>query len=214
MIRFRSVILDVDSTLTGLEGIDWLAAQRGPAVAARVARLTDLAMSGEKSLDDVFELRLREVRPSRSEVVRLGAEYVRLAAIGAAEAIREMREAGVRVVVISGGIREAVLPLAAALGVEAADVYAVGLSFTPEGEFAGHDTRNRLAHQLGKRVVAEGLALPRPTAAVGDGMTDAEMKPAVDCFIAYTGFVRRDAVTKQADASIGSFRELRELVLG
>jgi len=214
LIRFRSVILDVDSTLTGLEGIDWLAAQRGPAVAARVARLTDLAMSGEKSLDDVFELRLREVRPSRSEVVRLGAEYVRLAAIGAAEAIREMQEAGVRVVVISGGIREAVLPLAAALGVEAADVYAVGLSFTPEGEFAGHDTRNRLAHQLGKRVVAAGLALPRPTAAVGDGMTDAEMKPAVDCFIAYTGFVRRDAVTKQADASIGSFRELRELVLG
>ena len=214
MIRFRSIILDVDSTLTGLEGIDWLAAQRGPTVAAKVARLTELAMSGEKSLDDVFELRLREVRPSRSEVERLGAEYVRLAAIDAAEAIRDMQRAGVRVVMISGGIREAILPLAVALGVESKDVHAVGLSFTPDGEFAGHDTENRLAHQFGKRIVVEGLALPRPSAAVGDGMTDAEMKPAVDCFIAYTGFVRRDAVTKQANASIGSFRELREFVVG
>ena len=214
MIRFRSIVLDVDSTLAGLEGIDWLAEQRGPAVAARVARLTELAMSGERSFDDVFELRLREVRPSRSEVERLGAEYVRLAAIDAGEAIRDMQEAGIRVVMISGGIREAILPLAAVLGVEAADVHAVGLLFNPEGEFAGHDVGSRLAHQLGKRIVIEGLALPRPTVAVGDGITDAEMKPAVDWFIAYTGFVHRDAVTKQADASIESFRELRELVLG
>ena len=36
-MRYRSVILDVDSTLCAIEGIDWLAAQRGPEVAARIA---------------------------------------------------------------------------------------------------------------------------------------------------------------------------------
>ena len=34
MTRFRSVILDVDSTLSGVEGIDWLAALRGREVEA------------------------------------------------------------------------------------------------------------------------------------------------------------------------------------
>ena len=34
---FRTIVLDVDSTLCGIEGIDWLAARRGHAIAERVA---------------------------------------------------------------------------------------------------------------------------------------------------------------------------------
>ncbi|MBC7671248.1 MAG: hypothetical protein H7247_02400, partial [Polaromonas sp.] len=50
---FASVILDVDSTLCGIEGIDWLADRRGPAVGAGVTALTDGAMRGEIALDGV-----------------------------------------------------------------------------------------------------------------------------------------------------------------
>jgi len=52
--RFRSVVLDVDSTLCAIEGIDWLARRRGPAVAAQVAALTDRAMDGAIALDQVY----------------------------------------------------------------------------------------------------------------------------------------------------------------
>ena len=45
--RYRSVILDVDSTLCGVEGIDWLARQRGADVAEQTALLTQRAMAGE-----------------------------------------------------------------------------------------------------------------------------------------------------------------------
>jgi phosphoserine phosphatase len=46
MPRFASVFLDVDSTLCGVEGIDFLAQRRGPDVAARVTEATERAMRG------------------------------------------------------------------------------------------------------------------------------------------------------------------------
>ena len=213
-MRYRSVVLDVDSTLSGIEGIDWLAEQRGAEIAARVSRLTALAMSGEKTLDEVFELRLSEVRPSRADIDRLGEAYVNSVAPGAVEALAAMKKAGIRTVMVSGGIREAITPLATLLGISPNDLYAVSVSFTLTGDFAGHDRSSPLARQHGKRAIVESLELDRPIVAVGDGVTDAEMRPAVDCFVAFTGFTSRDAVVKQADATVSTFSELQELVLG
>lgn len=214
MTRFRSVVLDVDSTLSGIEGIDWLAEQRGPEIAARVARLTALAMSGERTLDEVFELRLSEVRPSRADIERLSEAYVNSVAPGAVEALAAMKKAGIRTVMVSGGIREAIIPLAMVLGVDPDDLHAVSMSFTPAGDYAGFDTSSPLARQHGKRAIVDALGLDRPIVAVGDGVTDAEMRPAVDCFVAFTGFTSRDAVVSQADATVATFSELQELVLG
>ncbi len=213
-MRYRSIVLDVDSTLSGIEGIDWLAGQRGAEVAARVARLTDLAMSGEKTLDEVFDLRLSEVRPSRADIERLGDAYVAAVAPGAVEFIAAMKNAGIRIIMVSGGIREAIIPLAAVLGIDPDDLHAVSMSFTTAGDYAGFDTSSPLARQHGKRTIVEALGLDRPIMAVGDGVTDAEMRPAVDCFVAFTGFTSRDAVVSQADATVATFSELKELVLG
>jgi len=213
-VRYRSIVLDVDSTLSGIEGIDWLAEQRGAEIAARVSRLTALAMSGERTLDEVFELRLSEVRPTRGDIDRLGEAYVKSVAPGAVESIAAMQNAGVRTVMVSGGIREAILPLATFLGIAPDDLHAVSASFTPAGGFAGFDRSSPLARQHGKRMVVEALGLDRPIMAVGDGVTDAEMRPAVDCFVAFTGFATRDAVVSQADATVSTFSELQELVLG
>ena len=214
MTKFRSIVLDVDSTLSGIEGIDWLAEQRGAETAARVARLTDLAMSGAKTLDAVFELRLSEVRPTREDIDRLGEAYAKSVAPGAVESITAMQNAGIRTVMVSGGIREAILPLATFLGIAFDDLHAVSVSFTPAGGFAGFDRSSPLARQHGKRMVVEALGLDRPIMAVGDGVTDVEMRPAVDCFVAFTGFATRDAVVRQADATVATFSELQELVLG
>jgi phosphoglycolate phosphatase-like HAD superfamily hydrolase len=48
---------------------------------------------------------------------------------------------------------------------------------------------------------------------VGDGATDLATRGAVDSFAAFTGFVSRDAVVRQADFVISSFAELAEYVL-
>ena len=206
------MILDVDSTLCGIEGVDWLAARRGPEMAARVVALTEQAMQGLIPLDAVYGERLALIRPSRDDVAALAAAYVGALSRGAADALRRLRAAGLAVVLVSGGLREAILPVALQLGFIAGDVHAVGVAFDGAGAYAGYDRASPLATQAGKRTLVESLALPRPALAVGDGSTDAAMRPAVDAFAAFTGFVRREPVVRAADIELSSFDELVELV--
>ena len=210
---FASVILDVDSTLCGVEGIDWLAERRGGETSARVVELTDRAMRGDIALDAVYGERLALVRPSRDEVAALADAYAASLAPQAAYTILRMRAAGKRIVLVSGGLREAILPIAERLGIPARDVYAVSVRFDADGAYAGFDTKSPLATATGKRVVAESLALPRRIIGVGDGATDLAMRPAVDVFAAYIGFARRESVVNSADVVVSSFDQLMELVL-
>jgi phosphoserine phosphatase len=210
---FASVVLDVDSTLCGIEGIDWLAALRGSDVGAKVTELTDRAMRGRIALDAVYGERLALVRPTRDEVEMLANVYAAALAPGAARAVRRLRDAGRRVVLVSGGVREAILPVARRLAIADADVHAVSVRFTPDGEYAGHDATSPLTTATGKRGVVEALALPSRVLAVGDGATDLAIRPVVDAFAAFTGFVRRDAVVQQADLIVDSFDQLTDLVL-
>ena len=214
MPRFSSVIIDVDSTLSGIEGVDWLAALREPAVAQEVARLTERAMDGAIALDAVYGARLALIRPTAEEVARLAGAYAEQAAPGAAAVLARIRAAGVRVVLVSGGLREAILPFARELGVADADVNAVGIRFDAAGAYAGFDEASPLATQRGKPAVAAALDLPRPVLAVGDGSTDAAMRPAVHAFAAYVGFVRREPVVRGAEHVVSSFDEIARLVLG
>ena len=213
MSAFASVVLDVDSTLCGVEGIDWLATLRGSLVADRVTDLTHRAMEGEIALDAVYGERLGLVSPTWDNILALSNAYARAIAPGASDALYAMREAGVRIVLVSGGVREAILPVASELGVSDADVHAVSLRFRSDGQYAGFDHASPLATSSGKRLVVESLSLPRRILAVGDGITDVAMRPAVDSFAAYVGFVRRKEVADAADVTISSFAQLAELVL-
>ncbi len=211
---FASVILDVDSTLCGLEGIDWLAERRGSATGAEVAALTERAMRGEIPLDAVYGERLALVHPSRDDVNALAEAYADSLAPQSAYALLRLRAAGRRLVLVSGGVREAILPLAMRLGIPERDVRAVSVRFGADGAYAGFDTASLLATATGKRIVAASLALPRRVLAMGDGATDLAMRPAVDAFAAFTGFVRRENVVGSADIVLASFDQLVELVLG
>ena len=211
--RYASVVLDVDSTLAGIEGIDWLAQRRGPAVAAEVAALTDRAMKGEIPLDAVYGERLARIRPTHDEVGMLAAAYRDAVAPDAVDVLAALRLAGVRIVLVSGGLREAILPLAMHLGCTADALHAVGVRFDAAGEYAGYDEASPLATQAGKAAVVHALGLPAPVLAVGDGATDLAMRPAVDAFAAYVGFVRRAPVVAAADFEIDSFTRLEALVL-
>jgi len=211
--RFDSVVLDVDSTLSGIEGIDWLARLRGKELAAWSAALTDRAMRGEIPIEAVYGERMRAVRPTLPEVQQLGRVYVERIAPQAIETLGALRNAGVHLVMVSGGLREAILPLAAALGVPGQDVHAVSVFFDEAGDYAGFEEDSPLTRQLGKKTLVASMGLKGPILAVGDGMTDSEMKAVVDSFAAYTGFTKRDSVVERADFVIDNFDQLRELVL-
>jgi phosphoserine phosphatase len=210
---FASVVPDVDSTLCGVEGIDWHAARRGPEAGAQIADLTDRAMNGELALDAVYGERLGVVRPSRDDLAALAAEYERVLAPGAARAIGRMRAAGRRIVIVSGGIRNAILPVARTLGIADVDVHAVNVLVGEDGAYETFDAHSPMTTAEGKRAVVAGLGLPRRLVAVGDGATDLAIKPVADAFVAFAGFVRREPVVAGADAVVESFDQLVELVL-
>ena len=210
---FRSLVLDVDSTVSGIEGIDWLAARRGDLVSRRVADLTQRAMLGNIPLEQVYGTRLAEIRPRREEVDALARAYVDAIAPGAAETIARVRRSGVQVVLVSGGLRHALLRLALSLGLGPADVFAVAVRFDALGAYVGYDTTSPLTTADGKRQVVAGLGLDGPIVAAGDGATDLAMRDVVDCFVAYTGFVTRPGVVERADAVASSFADLERVVL-
>src|SRR5881275_1071678 len=96
--RFGSIVLDVDSTITGIEGIDWLATLRGPQVAMKVAELTRRAMDATTKLEDVYGERLKLVSPTREEVDALARAYIKFVAPGCGETISTLKKSGVRVI--------------------------------------------------------------------------------------------------------------------
>lgn len=212
-LRFKSVILDVDSTLCALEGIDWLARQRGAAVAARIEEVTRQAMDGDVALQAVYGARLAAVEPDAELLRALGEQYLGALVPGAEIAVRQLMDAGVEVAIVSGGIRQAIAPLADRLGVVPARLVAVDVFLDEDGRYAAFDDASPLTTDTGKADVARALRLDRPVLAVGDGNTDLASRPAVDAFAAFTGVVRREPVVADADYVVESFDQLIRLVL-
>lgn len=213
MTKFNSVVIDVDSTLCGIEGIDWLAGTKSRSVRDEVAALTERAMNGDIALDSVYGRRLALVAPTRNDLEALGAEYEGAIAPGAKEAIQRMQEAGVDVHLVSGGLLPAIRRVGRKAGVKEANVHAVDVKFNDAGAFASFDSASPLTMQNGKRDIIGSLKLKSPTLMVGDGATDAEVRPVVNAFAAFTGFVSREAAVARADYVISRFEDILSLVV-
>jgi len=211
--RFNSVVLDVDSTLSDVEGIDWLAALRGPEMEAWSAELTARAMAGGMPIEAVYGERMRAVKPTRSEILALATVYIDRVAPRARETLAELRKNDVELVMVSGGLREAILPLAEEIGIRKERVHAVSVFFDKKGGYAGFEENSLFTQQTGKRSAVSKMDLKGPVLALGDGMTDCEMKTVVNSFAAFTGFMRREPVVARADYVIENFDQLRNLVL-
>jgi phosphoserine phosphatase len=216
MLAFASVVIDVDSTLSGIEGIDFLAARRSKDVEATIVALTDRAMRGDVALEAVYGVRLTIIRPTRADVAALAEAYQSAIAPGAAEAIAAMRRAGARLTLVSGGVREAIVPMARALGFADDELHAVALTFDEHGNYLSFDEHSPLTTQRGKPEVVKNLIadrrLPRRVLAVGDGATDVLLQGVADVFAVFTAFASRPSVVAQADVEIASFAELERVV--
>ena len=211
--RYASVVLDVDSTLTALEGIDWLATLREASVAREIAELTDRAMTGEITLESVYVRRLELIRPTRDEIALLSRAYIREVQTGARALCAVLAASGSEVTLLSGGLRDAILPFAAYLDIPAARVHAVSIRYDADGRYASLDGEQPLATQRGKPSTLFALGLPRPMVMIGDGSTDAAVRGVSDTFIAYTGVARRPNVVAVADAEAPDYSTLHDLLV-
>ena len=205
----KLIIFDCDSTLSAIEGVDELARVRGPEIYARVEAMTREAMEGKISVEQVFARRLEIIRPRQADLAAVGRLYIDQVEPTAGATIRQLRTAGWTPVIVSGGFRPAIAPLAAYLGIER--VEAVDLYFDREGNYAGYDEKFPTTRSGGKPVCIDSLKRelsPGRTVMVGDGVSDLEAQPVVDRFIGFGRYAERAAVKAGAHAFVHSLAEI------
>jgi len=169
--KFGAVCFDCDSTLTRIEGIDELARRGG--CEAKIASLTEAAMSGAIPLESVYAKRLDLVRPDRAALAWLAVRYADEMVSGAAETIATLRRHGKAVYVVTSGLLQAVAEFARTLGLAPAQVHAVEVHLDVAGAYQGFNTGSPLCRSDGKAIVCRRIAATHGSVAmVGDGMTD------------------------------------------
>ena len=196
-MSFDVICFDCDSTLSKIEGIDELARRAG--MGEELSKLTDAAMNGELPLEAVYDRLLSLIKPEQQSIAWVADLYIAEIVDGVKEVFSTLLAQGKTVHIISGGLREAILPLAAYLGLPESHVHAVGIYFDAAGEYAGFDQDSPLAKTGGKAIIVNGLKTGAPLVMIGDGKTDLEAKQAGAYVIGFGGVVDRAIVRESAD---------------
>lgn len=208
-------VFDFDSTLVRIETLDILAdialagVPDAAAIRAEVEALTDRAMAGELPFGEALRRRLALLSLTRTHVAELASRILEEGTPSVRRNLRFFRENAGRIVILSGGFREIIAPLAAHLHVPAERVLCNDLIYDADGRVVGVDEANPLSQAGGKPTVIRTLKLPGPVVMIGDGWTDAEVKleGVADRFHAFTEIVRRDRVVAAADTEAPSMDE-------
>ena len=205
----KLLLLDCDSTLSSIEGIDELGRLRGPETFKAVEDMTSAAMNGGTPMEDIFAKRLNMIKPTLAELQAIGAKYIATVEPTAVETLDKLRAAGWKIAIVSGGFTQAIMPLAKFLGV--ARVEAVVLKFNEDGTYAGFDETCPTSKSKGKNMIARRLRADfkaQTVVMVGDGASDLEVKGDVDKVIGFGRYVVRPKVKAGADAFVMSLADL------
>jgi len=200
-MSFEVVCFDCDSTLSRVEGIDELARRNG--LFEQVAALTDAAMNGELALEDVYANRLDLIKPDQAAINWLAELYIAEMVDGVSDTIKTLQANNKLIHIISGGLRQAILPLAEQLGIPEAHVHAVDVLFDEDGNYQDFARHSPLAVSGGKARICCRLRMHHSSLVmIGDGKTDLEAKLAGAYMIGFGGVVRRPLVEEQADSYV------------
>ena len=196
-MSFDVICFDCDSTLSRIEGIDELARRVG--MGEEMSKLTDLAMNGVVPLEAVYERRLSLIRPDQDSINWLADLYIAEIVEGVKEVFASLLAQDKAVHIISGGLRQAILPLAECLGLPESHVHAVDIYFNEDGSYRNYDLNSPLARTGGKAVVVGNLKAQGSLVMIGDGKTDLEAKQSGAYVLGFGGVVDRAIVRDQAD---------------
>lgn len=217
---FKLIAFDMDSTLINIECIDEIADAAGRK--AEVAAITEAAMRGEiTDFKDSLRRRVALLKGvSVADMERVYSERLQLNP-GAAELVRACRDAGLKVLLVSGGFTFFADRVRATLGIDF--VRANVLEVANDGPQCGMLTGGLVAQAWGdicdgaekRRTVLELASLlgitPAQCIAVGDGANDLPMMGATGLSVA---FHAKPKVREQAMVSIesGGLDRLLEVV--
>jgi phosphoserine phosphatase len=200
-MSFDVVCFDCDSTLSKIEGIDELARRVG--LGDQMSRLTDAAMNGELPLEAVYGQRLSAIQPDQASIDWLADLYIAEIVDGVKDVFASLLAQSKEVHIISGGLRQAIAPLANYLGLQPDHLHAVDIYFNEDGSYLNYDQDSPLARAGGKAEICGQLIKSQDSLVmIGDGKTDMEAKQAGAYVIGFGGVVDRPVVRQLADSYV------------
>lgn len=208
-------VIDFDSTVTQVEGLDELAniALAGnpnrEKVVQQIRDLTDAAMNGELSFAEGLRQRISLLQANHSHVEAL-VDFLRTKVSDSFARNRAfLRDYSDSILIVSSGFKEFIVPIVTELGLKEENVHANTFRFDTDGNIIGVDDENVLSQDKGKVKLLESLALPGDVCVIGDGYTDYELRAAgvASRFYAFTENVERPKVTSVADHVVPSLDE-------
>jgi phosphoserine phosphatase len=166
----RLIVMDMDSTLVQMEGIDELAKEAG--VGPRVAQITERAMNGELNFKEALRERVRLLKGLPEETLQKVYDRIPFTP-GAKELIRVLQKMGYKTAVLSGGFNYFTDRLKKELNLDYAysnQLEIIGGKLT--GEVLGDIVDGTRKGELTEEITAkEGLSLDQ-VIAIGDGAND------------------------------------------
>lgn len=210
--RPEIVILQVDSTLSAIDGLAWLVERREGEMAHRLAALQREAAAERWSWAELTRARLKHLRPRRAEINELGATYLASLMPGAADAVRALRRSGISIALSSDLAAEALFGVATALGVSPDELQAPRLRFDAIGAYVGCDLGALDAATLASSA-ERGASVDRSRTLFVGSRRSAMFAPRdSDAYVAFSGIIAREGPSDGV-ATIASFHDLAALVL-
>eukprot|EP01138_Halocafeteria_seosinensis_P003339 gb/GECG01003415.1/.p1 GENE.gb/GECG01003415.1/~~gb/GECG01003415.1/.p1 ORF type:complete len:296 (+),score=50.00 gb/GECG01003415.1/:1-888(+) len=208
-----AVCFDVDCTVLNGEGIDTLAKKRGKE--KEVGELTNSAMTGAMPLEEALRKRLDIVQPSKDDIQTVNESGELALNPGVDKFIDALRGRGIDVYLVSGGLKDMILPFSRQLELPDENVFANILHYNEDGTYHSFDDSVPVSRSGGKALVLQGLKNQMSLGKmviIGDGATDLEARPPADYFIGYGGVCVRENIKNQADFFSYDFETLKNLL--
>ena len=209
----KILLLDCDSTLSKIEGIDEMARLQNESIFAEIDKLTHQAMNGEIPLAEIFSQRMKLIYPTLKMVALIGQKYIETVEPTAKSTLQKLTQLGWMPMILSGGFRRLIQPLGDYLKIT--EIHAVELYFDTAGDYQGYQDNYPTTRNGGKPEIIQQLKLqynPTRMVMVGDGFSDLETQSDVDTFVGFGGFTERPAVKAAADHYIYQLDELLNLL--
>ena len=211
-----NLIIDFDSTIAGLEGLDELAKiclknnKNKQLLVKKIQSITNNGMLGKITFNESLKQRLNLFKPTTnnvSELVILLNKNISQSFIKNKNFIKRNKN---NIYVVSGGFKEWIIPITKQLSIKNENVFANTFTLNNKKQISGFNKNNPLSKAKGKIEVVKNLNLKGKKIVVGDGYTDYEIVKykQADLFFAYTEFVKRDEIVNLANKELKNFSQI------
>jgi D-3-phosphoglycerate dehydrogenase / 2-oxoglutarate reductase len=211
------LLFDFDSTFNQKEMLEWLAwfalvgTDRKASIFKQIEAITNSGMNIDLSFRESLEKRLALFSASRENLDQL-VDFLQKHMTDSIIAHRDfIMRSSTQIYIVSGGFREAIVPVVKAFGIDESHVFANSFEFDGTDRIVGVDWTNPMSRDGGKVDVVRQLGLNGTIHMIGDGRTDFQVweEGIAQYFFLFNENVARPKVVDVVNTAMQSYETIK-----